>query len=82
MTSQAVSDNFQMFRMLERQTGLYLLEKVYPSSELRTAMSNSKTASLAVPSNDENTMRAHFVLSSNWLVPILTFPSVMYCIYL
>ena len=27
-------------------------------------MSNSKTASLAVPSNDKNTMRALFVLSS------------------
>ena len=28
-------------------------------------MSNSKTASLAFPSNDKNTMRAHFVLSSD-----------------
>ena len=35
-----------------------------PSSELRTAVSNSKTASLAVPSNDKNTMKALFVLSS------------------
>ena len=30
MMSQVVSDNFQMFRMLEKQTGLYLPEKVYP----------------------------------------------------
>ena len=30
MTSLAVSDNFQMFRILERQTGLHLPEKVYP----------------------------------------------------
>ena len=35
-----------------------------PSSELRTTVSNSKTASLAIPSNDKNTMRALFDLSS------------------
>ena len=30
LPAQVVSDNFQMFHMLERQTGLHLPEKVYP----------------------------------------------------
>ena len=46
-----------------------------PSSELRTAVSNSKTASLAFPSIDKNTMRALLVLSK------FASPSSMYCIY-
>ena len=52
-----------------------------PSSELRTTVSNSKTASLAVPSNDKNTRRALFVLSSE-VTSSYMFISFLHVLYL
>ena len=52
-----------------------------PSSKLRTAVSNSKTVSLAFPSNDKNSMRAHFVLSSE-VISSYIFISFFHVLYL